>query len=57
MKEIIIQYLRGTRPYHEGVALYEQYGYNKMLKAQFRKRGECDQTKTALLEELRKLAG
>lgn len=57
MKEQIISYLQGPRNYSEGVALYELFGFNRMLKAKFRQVGECDMTKAALFEELRKLAG
>lgn len=57
MKEQIISYLQGPRNFAEGVALYEIFGVNRMLKAKFRQIGECDMTKGALFEELRKLAG
>lgn len=57
MKEQIISYLQGPRSYSEGVALYELFGFNRMLKAKFRQVGECDMTKGTLFEELRKLAG
>ena len=57
MKEQIISYLQGPRNFAEGVALYEIFGVNRMLKAKFRQIGECEMTKGALFEELRKLAG
>lgn len=57
MKELIIAYLQTHRNFYEGVALYEQYGPNRMLKAQFRKIGETEAIKKTLFEELRKLAG
>ena len=57
MKEQIITYLHGPRNFAEGVALYEVFGVNRMLKAKFRQIGECEMTKGALFEELRKLAG
>lgn len=56
MKEQIIAYLQGPRHFDEGVALYEQFGINKMLKAQFRKIGNTDHIRNCLYEELRKLA-
>lgn len=57
MKEQIISYLQGPRNFSEGVAIYELFGVNRMLKAKFRQLGECEMTKGALFEELRKLAG
>lgn len=57
MKEQIISYLQGPRNFSEGVAIYEIFGVNRMLKAKFRQIGECEMTKGALFEELRKLAG
>lgn len=57
MKEQIISYLEGPRGYSEGVALYELFGPNRMLKAKFRQMGECGMTRGTLIEELRKLAG
>lgn len=57
MKELIIAYLQTHRNFYEGVALYEQFGANRMLKAQFRKIGETEAIKKTLFEELRKLAG
>ena len=42
MKEQIISYLEGPRDYSQGVALYEQFGPNRMLKAKFRQLGECE---------------
>lgn len=57
MKELIIAYLKTHRNFYEGVALYDQFGVNRMLKAQFRKIGETEAIKKTLFEELRKLAG
>ena len=57
MKEQIISYLEGPRDYSQGVALYEQFGPNRMLKAKFRQIGECEMTRKTLIEELRKLSG
>ena len=57
MKEQIISYLEGPRDYSQGVALYEQFGPNRMLKAKFRQLGECEMTRGTLIEELRKLSG
>jgi len=57
MKELIIAYLQTHRNFYEGVALYDQFGVNRMLKAQFRKIGETEAIKKTLFEELRKLAG
>lgn len=57
MKEKIIAYLSGPRPYREGIALYEEYGLNLMLKATFRRNAETDLLRATLMEELRKLAG
>lgn len=57
MNEKIIAYLRGPRPYREGVALYEQYGINLMLKATFRRNVESELLHATLMEELRRLAG
>ena len=57
MKEKIIAYLSGPRPYREGIALYEEYGLNLMLKATFRRNAETDLLRATLMEELHKLAG
>ena len=57
MKEQIISFLEGPRDYSQGVALYEQFGPNRMLKAKFRQLGECEMTRGTLIEELRKLSG
>ena len=57
MKEKIIAYLSGPRPSREGIALYEEYGLNLMLKATFRRNAETDLLRATLMEELRKLAG
>ena len=45
MKEQIISYLEGPRDYSQGVALYDQFGPNRMLKAKFRQIGECEMRK------------
>lgn len=57
MKEEIATYLKGPRPYREGIALYDKYGRNLMLKATFRRSAETALTRATLMEELRKLAG
>lgn len=56
MKEIIA-WLQGTRPWMEGVELYRRHGVNRMIKQTFTVRGENEQTRQILVEELRKLAG
>ena len=53
MKEKIIAYLSGPRPYREGIALYEEYGLNLMLKASFRRNAETDLLRATLMEEMR----
>ncbi|MDO4165523.1 MAG: hypothetical protein Q4D56_14255 [Bacteroides sp.] len=57
MKQTIIAYLQGPRPYREGCALYEAHGNNRMLKAMFRRNPESRLMQETLVEELRKLAG
>lgn len=57
MKEKIIAWLQGPRSFAAGMALYEQYGANLMLKASFRRRGDTPLIRATLLEELRKLCG
>ena len=46
-----IAYLSGPRPYREGIALYEEYGLNLMLKATFRRNAETDLLRATLMEE------
>lgn len=53
----IVTWLKGLRPWTEGVALYDRYGVNRMYKEMFRLRGENVQTRGILVEELRKMAG
>ncbi len=53
----IVTWLKGLRPWTEGVALYDRYGVNRMYKEMFRLRGENVQTRGILVEELRKIAG
>lgn len=55
--QTIIDYLTGKRDYRKGVALYEQYGCNLMLKATFRRNDRSDLLEATLIEELRKLSG
>ncbi len=57
MKEAIIQYLSGPRPYQAGVDIYNTYGRNPMLKAAFQSKPESALLRETLFEELRKLAG
>lgn len=57
MKETIIGYLSGARPYAEGVALYERFGRNPALKRSFRMNPGSRLSRLTLIEELRKLAG
>lgn len=56
MKEQIKQWLSGPREYNQGVELYKQYGYNKVLKNSF-SRGETPQNAVMLVFELSQLAG
>lgn len=56
MKEQIKQWLSGPREYNQGVELYKQYGYNKVLKNSF-SRGETPQNAEMLVFELSQLAG
>lgn len=57
MKKEIINYLKGARPWAEGVALYLKYGHNLILRKTFMHRMETADLKVTLIEELRKLAG
>lgn len=57
MNKQIISYLEGPRNFNEGVGLYEQFGFNRMLIQQFRRVGETADTMATLCEELRKIAG
>lgn len=56
MKEEIINWLRGPRPYAEGAALYAKYGTNVRMKVVFR---QCEDStlRGMLAEELRRLSG
>ena len=56
MRQEIKKYLQGPRDYREGVALYQRYGINLMLKKRFA-HDETEATKAIMIEELRKLAG
>ncbi len=57
MKQTIIDYLKGPRPWADGVAIYLKYGRNLMLRKTFMRRPETADLKTTLIEELRTLAG
>ena len=57
MREEIINYLKGPRPWAAGVALYLKYGHNLMLRKTFMHRMETADLRVTLIEELRKLAG
>lgn len=57
MKDIILNYLSGSRPYQEGVELYEKWGNNVALKRAFRLYPESRILRMTLYEELRKLTG
>lgn len=57
MKDRILQWLRGPRIFTEGVALYDLYGHNRMLKKRFAADYATDILRLILVEELRKLAG
>jgi hypothetical protein len=55
-RKVITEYLKGPRDYNEGVALYQRFGVNLMLKRRF----VVDDTATTreiLFDELRKIAG
>lgn len=55
-KKIIIDYLTGPRDYAEGVAIYQRFGFNLMLKRRFAL-DESQTTREMLFDELRKIAG
>ena len=57
MKQTIIDYLKGPRPWADGVAIYLKYGRNLMLRKTFMRRPETADLKTTLIEELRTMAG
>lgn len=57
MRKEIINYLKGPRPWADGVALYLKYGHNLMLRKTFMHRMETADLRVTLIEELRKLAG
>ena len=57
MKKEIVEWLQGPRPWAAGVALYQKYGHNLMLKKTFMHRMETADLRITLVEELRKLAG
>jgi hypothetical protein len=54
MKQQILAWLKSPRNYNEGLELYKQYGYNKMLKNTF-SRGETAYNMQSLVYELAKL--
>jgi len=56
MKEEIKAWLQGPREYLQGIALYDRYGYNKVLKNVF-SRGETIANRQTLEYELGKLVG
>lgn len=56
MKQKITDWLQSPRNYNEGVELYKQFGYNKMLKNTF-SRGENTLNMSMLVYELAKLIG
>lgn len=56
MEKEIMTWLEGPREYHAGVALYDKYGYNKVLKNNLLK-GETENLRAVLEYELGKLVG
>ena len=56
MKEEILNWLQSPRVYLEGVRLYDQYGYNNILKRNFN-RGQSEVMMDTLVYELGKLIG
>lgn len=56
MRDHIIAWLQGPRPYNEGAALYAKYGSNQRLRRLFLTR-EDPTLRGILLEELRRLSG
>ena len=55
-RKVITEYLTGPRDYREGVALYQRYGVNLMLKRRF-SLDETAVSRDMLFDELRKIAG
>ena len=56
MKQEILNWLQSPRVYLEGVRLYDQYGYNNVLKRNFN-RGQSETMMDILVYELGKLIG
>lgn len=56
MKQQILAWLQGPRVYLEGVALYVEFGHNKVLKQNLQ-RGQSSALEQMLVHELGKLAG
>ena len=57
MKQEIINYLRGSRDYMEGVRLYEKYGYNRAMKQMFTRLQKTESLHKSVIRELGKLIG
>ena len=55
MKDQIISWIQGPRNYHQGVAIYYQYGHNNILKQRFN-RSKNETTESLLFTELCRLA-
>ena len=56
MKQEILNWLQSPRVYLEGVRLYDQYGYNNVLKRNFN-RGQAEAMMSVLVYELGRLIG
>ena len=56
MKQEILNWLQSPRVYLEGVRLYDQYGYNNILKRNFN-RGQAEAMMSVLVYELGRLIG
>ena len=56
MKQEILNWLQSPRVYLEGVRLYDQYGYNNILKRNFN-RGQAETMMDMLVYELGRLVG
>ena len=56
MKQEILNWLQSPRVYLEGVRLYDQYGYNNILKRNFN-RGQAEALMSVLVYELGNLIG
>lgn len=56
MKQEILNWLQSPRVYLEGVRLYDQYGYNNVLKRNFN-RGQAEAMMSVLVYELGNLIG